>query len=192
MYRIASYLASATLGSALIASTPAVAQDGFGIDIGNPAYPSYYSRIYGLPNGYVSTRYTYYNYPYAYGAYPYYGWGTPAEGLASLAAAPFEVAGAAAAAPFELAAAATAPIAVAANAPAPVVTGRSVAVEQPYYARRAYWTRHARYMRPGPVTGRSVAMERPYYGMRQAHSLRTASHIRHTNNGRSAYVHRND
>jgi hypothetical protein len=196
MNRIATYLVAATLGIALIASTPAVAQVGFGIDIGGyPAYPTYYSRSYGYPYGYVSTRYAYpyrgYSYPYSYGAwnYPYYNWGTPAAGLASIVAAPFEVAGAAAAAPVEVAGAAvTAPFAVAANATAPVVTGRSVAVEQPYYARRAYWTHHARYMRPGIVTGRSVAVEQPYYGRRMASSIRTAHHMRHTGYGRSAYV----
>jgi hypothetical protein len=46
MKRIAPYIASATVGIALIASNPAIAQmiGGFGLDTGYPAYPSNYSR----------------------------------------------------------------------------------------------------------------------------------------------------
>ena len=129
MKRIAPYIGSATLGIALIASNPAIAQTigGFGLDIGYPTYPSYYSRIYGYPYGYASYPYSYsypynysaYNYPYTYSAWNN-GWGGFVGGLASLAAAPVEVAGAAV----------TAPMAVATNTAAPPMAGRSVATGQ--------------------------------------------------------------
>jgi hypothetical protein len=126
MKKIAPYLASATLGLTLIASNPAAAQVlGFGIDAGYPAYPAYYSRVYGYPYGYASYPYGYASYryyraysnPYAYNAWD---WGAPIAGVASLAAAPVELAGAAVAAP----------LAVAANTAAPLITGRSVATGQ--------------------------------------------------------------
>jgi hypothetical protein len=143
MKRVTAYLVSATLGMVLFATGPAAAM--------------HCHRFY---SGYYGTTYPYGGpYPYNYSAWNY-GWGAPAAGLASVAAAPFEVAGAAAAAPFEIAgAAATAPFAVAANTQAPLVTGRSVAVEQPYYAKGMRTIRHARYIRPGIATGRSVAVE---------------------------------
>ena len=64
MKRIATYIASATLGIALIGSNPAIAQiiGGFGLDTGYPTYPSSYSRIYGYPYGYASYPYNY-SYP---------------------------------------------------------------------------------------------------------------------------------
>jgi hypothetical protein len=157
MKRIAAYVPLATLGTALLASGPAAAQMGFGIDIGYPAYPPYYSRIYGYPYGYASYPYSYpypysysaYSYPYAYSAWnyrPYYGWGGPFGGIASLAAAPIEVAGAVANAPF----------AVAANTRAPLVTGRSVVVERRASSKRVTGPRYAHHMRH--VTyGRSAA-----------------------------------
>jgi hypothetical protein len=119
MKRIAPYLVSATLGLALIASHPAAAQVlGFGIDAGYPTYPAYYSRVYGYPYGYASyPYYRAYSNPYAYNAWD---WGAPIAGVASLAAAPVELAGAAV----------TAPMAVAANTAAPLITGRSVATGQ--------------------------------------------------------------
>jgi hypothetical protein len=51
MKRIAPYIASATVGIALIASNPAIAQmiGGFGLDTDYPAYPSNYSQVYGYP-----------------------------------------------------------------------------------------------------------------------------------------------
>lgn len=117
MKRIAPYLASATLGLALIATYPAAAQVlGFGIDPGYPTCPAYYSRAYGYPYGYASYPY-YAGYPYAYSAWD---WGAPIAGVVSLAAAPVELAGAAV----------TAPMAVAANTPSPLITGRSVATGQ--------------------------------------------------------------
>jgi hypothetical protein len=114
MKRIAPYLASATLGLALITHPAAAQVLGFGIDVGYPTYPAYYSRVYGYPYGYVSyPYYRVYSNPYAYNAWD---WG----GVASWAAAPVELAGAAV----------TAPLAVAANTAAPLVTGRSVATGQ--------------------------------------------------------------
>jgi hypothetical protein len=221
MKRIAPYFASATLGIAMLATNPAAAQIArFGIDIGYPAYPSYsaypsyYSRIYGYPYGYASPRYAYYDYPYAFSAWNYrpdYDWDAAIRGIGSLAAAPFEVAGAAVTTPFE----------VAANTQAPLVTGRSVAVEPPYYASRMSPTRHAyypmRHMNYGRrayirranmwapsaqaplVTGRSVAVEEAYYGRRMSGTRHAYYHMRHMNSrhayhmrpmnyGRSAYI----
>jgi hypothetical protein len=180
MKRVTVYLVLATLAAVLFATSPAAARQFH-------RYHRYYSGSYGTTHPYrwsAPVRYSAWrnygtwnnwNYPYNYTAwnYPYNwnsGWGTPAAGLASIVAAPFQVAGAAAAAPLQLAgAAAPAPFAVAANATAPVVTGRSVAVG-PYYVRHTYWTRHARYIRPGIMTSRSVAV------------------IHHVRHGRSAYV----
>jgi hypothetical protein len=171
MKRVTVYLVLATLGVALFATSPAAARQCHRL------YHRYYSGYYGTAYPYRwSAPYRYsawrnygwnnWNYPYNSTAWNYpnnwnawNGWGTPAAGLASIVAAPFEVAGAAVTAPF----------AVAANATAPVVTGRSVAVG-PYYVRHTYWTRHARYIRPGIMTGRSVAV------------------IHHVRHGRSAYV----
>jgi hypothetical protein len=183
MKRVTVYLVLATLGMALFATSPAAARHC------HRYYSGYHGTMYpyrwSAPYRYSAWRNygTWNNWAYPYNStawnYPYnwnYGWGTPAAGLASIAAAPFEVAGAAAAAPLEVAgAAATAPFAVAANATTPVMTGRSVAVG-PYYVRHTHWTRHARYIRPGIMTGRSVAVERCYR--------------RHMNYGRSAYVHK--
>jgi hypothetical protein len=179
MKRVTVYLVLAMLGVALFATSPAAARQCHRL------YHRYYSGYYGTAYPYrwsAPYRYsawrnfgTWNNWPNTAWNYPnnwnaWNGWGTPAAGLASVAAAPFEIAGAAAAAPLELAGAAvTAPFAVAANATAPIVTGRSVAVG-PYYVRHTYWTRHARYIRPGIMTGRSVAV------------------IHHVRHGRSAYV----
>jgi hypothetical protein len=176
MKRVTVYLVLATLAAALFATSPAAARACHRYYSGyyRTTYPYRWSapyrysawRNYGTwnnwsyPYNYAAWPYNYtgWNYPYNYTAwnYPYYGWGAAATGLV---AAPFEVAGATVAAPFE----------VAANATAPIVTGRSVAVG-PYYVRHTYWTRHARYIRPGIMTGRSVAV------------------IHHVRHGRSAYV----
>jgi hypothetical protein len=119
MKRIAPYLASATLGLALIATHPAAAQVlGIGMDVGFPTYPTYYSRVYGYPYGYASYPYHgAYSYPYAYNAWD---WGAPIARAASLVAAPVELAGTAV----------TAPVAVAANTASPLITGRSVTTGQ--------------------------------------------------------------
>jgi hypothetical protein len=106
MKRITPYLAAATLGLAFIATHPAAAQV-LGIDVGYPTY----SRVYGYP------YYRGYSNPYAYNGWD---WGASIAGVGSLAAAPVELAGAAVAAPM----------AVAANTAAPLITGRSVASGQ--------------------------------------------------------------
>jgi hypothetical protein len=114
MKRIGPYFAATTLGIALLASSPAAAWHC------HRFYSGYYGTTYpyGWSAPYRYSAWNNWSYPYNYSAWNY-GWGAPAAGLGSLAAAPFEVAGAAVAAP----------VTVAANTGASLITGRSVAVE---------------------------------------------------------------
>jgi hypothetical protein len=121
MKRIATYLASAALGTGLL-----VANNSAWAQMGTPwaGYPySYNYPGYGnYPYGYGNYSYGYGNYPYGYSPYRYglAGYGPYGYGLAGALTAPFAI----------TAGAATAPLAVAGGATAPLVTGRSVATGQ--------------------------------------------------------------
>jgi hypothetical protein len=116
MKRITAYLASAALGTGLIGSGPAWAQNwGWSSDIGWRGYPynaDNYAYNYGYPYNYDYG----YRYPssYAYG----YGYGYPYANSYDYAN------------PFATVTAPIAALAAATSATAPLVTGRSVATGQ--------------------------------------------------------------